>query len=71
MSVQGILAIVWVSMVVCSCVAVHKWRGEKEAGKGGLELDKNNKAGKDSANLGNIQEFGDAQGSVKSARVFV
>jgi hypothetical protein len=55
--VQGILAIVWVSMVVCSCVAVHKWRGEKE--------------GKDSANLGNIQEFGDAQGSVKSARVFV
>lgn len=33
---QVALCLAWVAMVVCSCVAVHKWRvGRKEGGKVG------------------------------------
>jgi hypothetical protein len=35
MGFQGVLAVVWVGMGVCGCVAVHKWRvGRKGEGYG-------------------------------------
>ena len=77
MALQGLLVVCWGVMVVCSCVAVHKWRGVKvEAKVRGLmreELElKNVEDRRDSANVGvDAERDGLVQGSVKSLRVFV
>lgn len=45
MGLQGVLGVLWVGMVGCSCVAVHVWRRAKkgdgrarETGKEGFEM---------------------------------
>lgn len=66
---QGVLAVLWAGMVGCSCVAVHKWRGEKRdrrvigVGKEGFEL-REGEVGRDGRD-------GDGNGSLKREREFV
>lgn len=75
MGLQGLLAVVWVGMVGCACIAVHKWRGEKKAGrlmvmvKDDIELAEG-EARRDSAN-GEVERGGDVSKSAKSARAFL
>lgn len=32
MGLQAVLMVLWIGLVVCSCIAVHKWRGIKAKG---------------------------------------
>lgn len=75
MGLQAVLAICWAGLVVCSCVAVHKWRHVareervERAVRGALEL-KGLEGRNDSANM-----HGDREGLVgvgmERERVFV
>lgn len=75
MGLQAVLAILWAGLVVCSCIAVHKWRhaarGEyvERAVKDALEL-QGMEAGNQSANVDGDRD-GLVKGSAQKERVFV
>lgn len=74
MGMQGILALLWMALVICACIAVHKWRGAKvqersTVVKGDIEL-REGQERKDSANV-EVGRDGFGEGSVKSSRAFV
>lgn len=73
---QAVLMVLWTALVICACIAVHRWRGvkAKEVSRGVVREEMEMQAGKgewrkDSAN---IEEGRNALvcGSVKSDRVF-
>lgn len=75
MGLQGLLTVWWAGMAACSCIAVYKWRRNKQderiknAVDGRIEL-KDVEGWKDSANVDGDRD-GLADGSAKRERVFV